>query len=142
MIPNNLQLVRKVWDSKTTSIDVAARAARDEMMAALIQLSKEQIEHRRKKEDGKWTPKPVPGESAWSRSGDLRRSITGVKGQLGFANYTAVVGPTIVYARQVELGGGNWPAGVRYPYMEPTYEKFRTIVVPQVQAKFFRRFAR
>ena len=143
MINSNLRLVRKVWEEKTTSLDVAARAARDEMMVALIQLSKEQIERRRTKDsNGKWTPTPVPGESAWSRSGDLRRSITGQRFNVGFAHYEAVVGPTIVYARKVELGGPNWKPGVRYPYMEPAYEKFRTVIVPQVQTKFFRRFAR
>lgn len=143
MITSDLKLVRKYWQEKTASIDVSARAARDEMMVALIQLSKEQIARRRTKgANGKWTPEPVPGESAWSRSGDLRRSITGVRTNVGFAHYEAVVGPTMVYARKVELGGPNWKPGVRYPYMEPAYETFRAVIVPQVQTKFFRRVGR
>lgn len=143
LITSNLKLVRAVWTKKEATLNVAARAARDEMMVALIQLSKEQIARRRvETKKGEWTPKPIPGESAWSRSGELRRHITGMKFTAGFGNYTAVVGPTIVYARKVELGGDNWKPGVRYPYMEPAYEKFRTTIVPQVQTKFFRRFAR
>ena len=74
-----------------------------------------------------------------NRTGDLRRSIKGEKFRVGFASYTAIVGPTIIYGRRVELGGGNWPSGVRFPYMEPAYEKFRVSVLPQIQAKYFRR---
>jgi hypothetical protein len=25
----------------------------------------------------------------------------------------------MIYSRQVEKGGGKWPAGVKYPYLEP-----------------------
>jgi hypothetical protein len=48
----------------------------------------------------------------------LKRSIkTTYRSGLGV--YTAEVGPTMIYARQVEKGGGKWPAGVKYPYLEP-----------------------
>jgi hypothetical protein len=52
-------------------------------------------------------------------TGALRRSIrTDIV--RGFGNYVAVakVGPTVEYARAVELGGKNW-GGVKYPYLEP-----------------------
>ena len=55
----------------------------------------------------------------------------------GFANYKAIVGPTIVYGRRVEMGGGNWKKGVRFPYMEPAWEKFRTQVHSQIVRKYF-----
>jgi len=106
------------------------------MMAALIQLSKEEIKGKRPEGQKAWTGRPTP---PMNRTGDLRRSIRGEKFRQGFASYTAIVGPTIIYGRRVELGGGNWPSGVRFPYMEPAYDKFRTSVLPQIQAKYFRR---
>ena len=136
MLTQNLRLVRKSVDKFTTNIDVSSRIARDEMMAALIQLSKEEIKGRRPEGQKAWTGRPTP---PMNRTGDLRRSIRGEKFRQGFASYTAIVGPTIIYGRRVELGGGNWPSGVRFPYMEPAYEKFRTSVLPQIQAKYFRR---
>lgn len=144
MIVSNLKLVRKATTSVVKDIDVATRMSRDEMMAALIQLSKEQIEGARPytvgPRGGRRYTKATPGQPPMNRTGDLRRSITGERFRLGFANYSAVVGPTIIYGRRVELGGGNWSAGTRFPYMEPAYAKFRTQVVPQITAKYFRRF--
>lgn len=136
MLTQNLRLVRKSVDKFTTNIDVSSRIARDEMMAALIQLSKEEIKGKRPEGQKAWTGRPTP---PMNRTGDLRRSIRGEKFRQGFASYTAIVGPTIIYGRRVELGGGNWPSGVRFPYMEPAYDKFRTSVLPQIQAKYFRR---
>ena len=139
MIPNNLRLVKQVWDKETKSLDIKARLMRDEMMAVLIQLSKEQIEGKRPKVNGRYT-KAVSGLPPMNRTGDLRRSITGEKFNVGFANYSAIVGPTIVYGRRVELGGGNWSPGTMFPYMAPAYTKFRTMVLPQITNKYFRRF--
>jgi hypothetical protein len=51
-------------------------------------------------------------------TGTLRRSIrTSVA--FGFDSYTAVIGPTVEYARAVELGSPRWKSGVKYPYLEP-----------------------
>ena len=139
MIPNNLRLVKKVWTKETKSLDIKARLMRDEMMAALIQLSKEQIQGKRPKVNGRYT-KAISGLPPMNRTGDLRRSITGEKFNVGFANYSAIVGPTIIYGRRVELGGGNWRPGTMFPYMAPAYQKFRTMVLPQITNKYFRRF--
>ena len=139
MIPNNLRLVKQVWTKETKSLDIRARLMRDEMMAALIQLSKEQIEGKRPKINGRYT-KAVSGLPPMNRTGDLRRSIRGEKFNVGFANYSAIVGPTIIYGRRVEMGGGNWRAGTMFPYMAPAYAKFRTMVLPQITNKYFRRF--
>lgn len=136
MLTQNLSLVRKKVDKFTGNIDLSSRIARDEMMAALIQLSKEEIQGKRPKGQKAWTGRPTP---PMNRTGDLRRSIKGEKFRQGFASYTAIVGPTVIYGRRVELGGGDWPSGVRFPYMEPAYEKFRTSVLPQIRAKYFRR---
>ena len=136
MLTQNLKLVRKSVDKLGKNIDLSSRMARDEMMAALIQLSKEQIQGKRPKGQVAWQGSPTP---PMNRTGDLRRSIRGEKFRQGFASYTAIVGPTIIYGRRVELGGGNWQPGVRFPYMEPAYNQFRTTVYPQIQAKYFRR---
>jgi hypothetical protein len=144
MLTSNLRLVRTQVQKVAASVDVSARMARDEMMAALIQLSKEQIAGARPytigPRGGRVYEKATPGEPPMNRTGDLRRSIRGEKVKIGFANYSAIVGPTIQYGRRVELGGGNWPQGVRFPYMEPAYAQFRSVVVPQITAKYFRRF--
>jgi hypothetical protein len=120
MIPNNLRLVKKVWTKETKSLDIKARLMRDEMMAALIQLSKEQIKGKRPKVNGRYT-KAISGLPPMNRTGDLRRSITGEKFNVGFANYSAIVGPM-------------------FPYMAPAYAQFRTMVLPQITNKYFRRF--
>ena len=137
MIANNLRLVRKAWDKKTAKIDVATRVARDEMMTALMQLAKEQIKGARPKVNGRYT-KATPGLPPMNRTGDLRRSIMGEKFRSGFASYSAIVGPTAVYGRRVELGGGNWKAGVRFPYMEPAYAIYRSTIHKQIVDKYFR----
>ena len=50
-------------------------------------------------------------------TGTLRRSIT-TEVRYGFGTYIATVGPTVEYARAVELGHPNW-RGKRYPYLIP-----------------------
>jgi hypothetical protein len=76
-----------------------------------------------------------------NRTGNLRRSIRGEKFNKGFANYSAIVGPTIIYGRAVELGGGFAPDSWRgtsamagFPYMKPAFVRFQT-VAPAIIAK-------
>jgi hypothetical protein len=51
-------------------------------------------------------------------TGTLRRSIT-TEVRYGFGTYIATVGPTVEYARAVELGSPRWKSGVRYPFLIP-----------------------
>jgi hypothetical protein len=51
-------------------------------------------------------------------TGTLRRSIT-TEVRYGFGSYVATVGPTVEYARAVELGNPRWKSGVRYPFLIP-----------------------
>lgn len=143
-IRSNLSLVQKAVKNWDEDIDVRTRQARDEMMNALIQLTAQQIKGRRPytigPRGGKRYQKATPNEPPMNRTGDLRRSIIGEKYTLGFARYSAVVGPTVPYARRLELGGGNWPAGLRFPYMEPAYAEFMSQILPQIQQKYFRRY--
>ena len=122
MITSNLKQVRQVLEKAGKGLDDSARNCRDEMMNTLIQLSKEEIVGRRPKGQ-----KATSGQPPMNRTGNLRRSIRGEKYKIGFGKYEAIVGPTIIYGRRVELGGGNWPSGTRFPYMAPAYAKFRVI---------------
>jgi hypothetical protein len=54
-------------------------------------------------------------------TGTLRRSIT-TEVRYGFGAYIATVGPTVEYARAVELGLPKW-GGKRYPYLIPAAGK-------------------
>lgn len=121
------------------------------MMAALIQITKEMIDPKRPYwsrgtlrtkggSRGREYTKAISGFPPMKRTGDLQRSIRGERFREGFANYSAIVGPTIIYGRVLELGGNpNWPAGTKFPYMQPSFQVFRTTVYPQIQAKYFRR---
>lgn len=136
MIITNLKQVRQALEKAGANMDEGARNARDEMMLALIQLSKEEIKGRRP--EGQ---KATSGIPPMNRSGNLRRSIRGEKFRKGFASYSAIVGPTIVYGRAVEIGGQwaprSWKgtsAMAGFPYMKPAFIKFRT-VAPAIIAK-------
>lgn len=134
MIITNLNSVRKGITKATSNLDQSVMRLRDEMMVALIQLSKEEIQGRRP--EGQ---KATAGEPPMNRTGNLRRSIRGEKFKSGFAKYEAIVGPTIVYGRAVELGGTFAPkswigtsAMKGFPYMQPAFKKFKTKVPAMV----------
>ena len=136
MITSNLKLVRESVTKATKSIDEGARNARDEMMMVLIQLSKEEIQGRRPKGE-----KATAGQPPMNRTGNLRRSIRGEKITKGFAKYEAIVGPTIIYGRAVELGGNFAPRSWKgttamrgFPYMAPAFKKFQ-VIAPNIVRK-------
>lgn len=141
MISSNLRLVKRAVENAGKEIDLSARAARDEMMNALIQLSKEEIKGRRPKGE-----KAIAGQPPMNRTGNLRRSIKGDKFRQGFASYSAIVGPTIVYGRAVEIGGEYAPPSWRgtsamkgFPYMRPAFQKFQNQIQSQIILKHFGR---
>ena len=131
MIINNIGQVKRAITSQTHKIDEGARLARDEMMTTFIQLAQEEIKGQRAKIGSKWE-KATPGEPPKNRTGNLRRSIRGEKSREGFASYTAVVGPTIIYGRSVEVGGKyappTWRHNEKFPYMRPAFDKFQRVV--------------
>ena len=134
MIKHNLNLVRNAVTKATKSLDDGARNARDEMAMALTQLAKEEIKGKRGKTNGVWD-KATSGQPPMNRTGNLRRSIRAEKHKEGFAKYSAIVGPTIIYGRVVELGGNpHWAAGTKFPYMAPAFKKFR-VVAPNIVRK-------
>jgi len=62
---------------------------------------------------------PRSGEGPNRGTGNLLTSMTFSSSRKGFGSYSAEVGAGAIYARHLELGGGNWASGVKYPYMEP-----------------------
>ena len=130
MITSNLKLVREATKKAGKSIDDGARATRDEMLTTLIQLAKAEIVGRRPKGE-----RATSGKPPMNRTGNLRRSIRGEKYDIGFAKYAAIVGPTMIYGRVVELGGApTWTRGQKFPYMSPAYAKFR-LIAPRIVQK-------
>jgi phage gpG-like protein len=130
VITNNLKLVKEATKKAGKSIDDGARATRDEMMTTLIQLAKAEIVGRRPKGE-----RAISGQPPMNRTGNLRRSIRGEKYNIGFAKYAAIVGPTMIYGRVVELGGApTWTKGQKFPYMSPAYAKFR-LIAPRIVQK-------
>ena len=130
MITSNLKLVREATKKAGKSIDDGARATRDEMMTTLIQLAKAEIVGKRPKGQ-----RATSGQPPMNRTGNLRRSIRGEKYDVGFAKYEAIVGPTMIYGRAVELGGApTWTKGQKFPYMSPAYAKFR-LIAPRIVQK-------
>ena len=122
MIESNIPNVMAGVIKAQAKIDRGAMMARDEMMNKLIQLAKEQIKGKRQPGE-----KAESGKPPMNRTGNLRRSIKGERAREGFATYSAMIGPTIIYGRRVELGGGNWPTGTKFPYMKPAWERFRPL---------------
>jgi phage gpG-like protein len=144
VIPNNLKLVQGVWKQASAKVDLKARMARDDMMTALIQLTKETLNEQGKRpyeigpRGGRIYTKAISGHPPMMRTGDLKRSIRGERFKTGFANYSAIVGPTISYGRVLELGGNpNWTSGTKFPYMAPTWAKFQGVVAAQIVARYF-----
>jgi phage gpG-like protein len=130
VITSNLKLVREATKKAGKSIDDGARATRDEMMTTLIQLAKAEIVGKRPKGQ-----RATSGKPPMNRTGNLRRSIRGEKYNVGFAKYEAIVGPTIIYGRAVEMGGApTWTRGQKFPYMSPAYAKFR-LIAPRIVQK-------
>ena len=60
------------------------------------------------------TPGTGPGPN--KVTGTLQRSIS-TEVRYGFGSYLATVGPSVEYARSIELGSPRWKSGVRYPFL-------------------------
>ncbi len=137
MLTTNLNLVRKSLNKEIANVDIGSRLARDEMMRVILQLSKKEFRQDRK------SGIPKAGGPPVVRTGNLRNSIHGEKFNLGFAKYSAIVGPGMVYGRAVELGGKYSPASWKgtqaeklgFPYLAPAYKKFVTLM-PEILAKY------
>ena len=124
-VVTNIPLFKTEYNAMIKDIDTGLRRSRDEMMTAMIQLAQEEIKGKRQPGE-----KAEAGKPPKNRTGNLRRSIKGFKSATG-NTYLAVVGPTMVYSRAVEVGGKYAPRSWQgttamsgFPYMKPAYEKF------------------
>lgn len=132
---NDFHQAKLIFQKMERDLDLSVMKARDEMMTTLIRLAKEEIKGERyyiPSATGKtrYYAEATSGEPPMNRTGNLRNSIIGVKETVGPFRYSGTVGPTAVYGRRVELGGGNWKDGVSFPYMKPAYEKFKPLIGP------------
>jgi hypothetical protein len=104
------------------NVDLAVRLATSRVAAEAESKIKNKIQpvynDGHKRADGRTTDARVGGPPM-TRSGELRASIISNVTRKGFGSYTAIIGPTIIYGRAVELGAPNWKTGVRYPYITP-----------------------
>lgn len=118
-IPNLAQVLAGI-EATEEQIDFAAKFA--------ISMAGYEVERQAKKNANgpthkRGTPRqPTVGPN--TITGNLKRSIYS-NTRIGFGTYISEVGATMEYARQVELGGGNWPSGVKYPYLTPAVESLK-----------------
>lgn len=136
MITTNVPMVIKSLNNISREIDVRALQTRNELTRLFLFLAKSEIKGSRKKAGYP----AIPGKPPMNLTGTLRRSIVARKYQKGFADYRSIVGPTVVYARALELGGRYAPPSWRgtkaqedgFPFMKPAFDKFapraRTII--------------
>jgi hypothetical protein len=61
---------------------------------------------------------PGPNRVTGTLMGSIQTTV-----RFGFGSYIAIVGPTVEYARAVELGSSRWKSGVKYPYLFPAGEQ-------------------
>lgn len=73
------------------------------------------------------------------RTRNLRNGI-GYRGTTnGFLGYQVEVGSSAVYSRQVEMGGGKWKSGVKYPFFWPAVQQVKTSgEVARIQKRIFK----
>lgn len=110
--------LRRLMDSVTGQEQKQAlRKAADLVERNMKQKLTQSGRHKR----GTDTPSIAPAPPAIV-TGALRRSVKRSPVQQGFKGYQIIIGPTMVYARVQELGGGprNLPAR---PYVQPTMEE-------------------
>lgn len=101
---------------KQDAVDARMYAAAKLMGAEATRTIKLQIKGAHKR--GTQTPSQI-GSPPTNISGNLRRSVTFNTTRVGYGSYKIVAEPTMIYARQVELGGGRWTNGANYPYVAP-----------------------
>ena len=117
---SNLSQVARAIDTNVSEIEQAAQYA--------IGVTALNIERQAKKNADTGTH--ARGEGHIPGTGPGPNRVTGtLMGSIqttlryGFGSYVAIVGPTVEYARAVELGSSRWKSGVKYPYLFPAGEQ-------------------
>lgn len=130
MADNNIDKVIKALNQGVLgSVERAVKKGTTEVAVATTAEMKKQIRGKRpsvKVGKTRVFEKGHPPESPMNRTGNLRRNIKYKVEKKGFdGSYVATIAPYAIYARRLEFGGGNWPAGTRYPFVEPTAKLMR-----------------
>lgn len=106
----------RAFNAMPDAVQVAMRAATTKVGMVATAEMKRQIRGGHKA----GTPTPsLPNTPPTNVTGNLRRQIRPIV-RKGFSGYSVMVGSFAVYARQLELGGGRWKPGIKYPFVEPT----------------------
>lgn len=125
-IESNIKRVIRQIHHTQAQLDSQSAAIRDELSMKLLVLAKEEIKGKRRPGE-----RATIGEPPKNRTANLRKSIRAQKFREGFHTYVALVGPTVIYGRSLEVGGKfaprTWPEGARYPFMEPAFLKFKKL---------------
>ena len=110
-------LQKKITETEIATVALAARQG----AAVLERAAKLKLTENGKHQAGTPTPS-APGSPPAIVTGALRASIKSTEPRrIGFGTYVVQVGPTVIYGRVQELGGGNnLPAR---PYMAPALEE-------------------
>lgn len=121
IVVKNLKEVLAAVDRAQSTIEQGAFIGISQAGLAVQRAAQKKFQGTRRREGGKIVPPKHIGPSGSGPnviSGSLRRSIS-VSVRYGFETYIATVGPSMEYARAVELGSPRWKSGVKYPYLEP-----------------------
>lgn len=114
------------WDASGFNAHLRAMAERADAATRQAVVDSAALVERKAKENSSGRPGPNV------QSGAHRRSIV-TDGPSRVGNtWEARVGPTMVYSRRLELGGGNWPAGLKFPYLGPAMEWTRNGPIGEV----------
>lgn len=111
----------RALNAKAAKVDAATALALKRAGLVVERATKEKLSEQGRHRPGTPTPS-APGQPPSIITGALRASVrTDDPKRLGFGAYELLMGPTMVYARVQELGGGprNLPAR---PYLQPAYE--------------------
>ena len=103
--------------------DLAAQRMANEMAALTERVAKEKANTGTHKRGLGHVVGTGPGPNVVT--GTLRSSIKYETSRVGFGVYQAIVGPTVIYGRTLELGNPNWTSGAKYPFMRPAFEELR-----------------
>ena len=121
IVVKNLNEVLAAVDRAGDAIEQGAFVGISQAGLAIQRAAQKKFQGTRKRQGSKIIPPKHIGPSGSGPNvitGSLRRSIQ-VSVRYGFETYIATVGPTMEYARAVELGSARWKSGVKYPYLEP-----------------------
>lgn len=76
------------------------------------------------------------------QTGAHRRGIITEGPERSGRTWEARIGPTMDYSRRLELGGGNWPSGTKFPYAGPAMDWARSGPIAGVFARHWGRVHR